>query len=125
MGVFGMQQIFDYDDACRDSVTVYREEGGEVSRTYHPRAYMEFERTENVDRTGSEQASGFLLVVPGPEQAVRPGDKVLLGEGPEVPEDAMKWWRTFIPAKVDNLAVVRKVDVKRWNGKAVHTEAGG
>ena len=45
--------------------------------------------------------------------------------GETVPDEAMKWWRSFIPAKVDGLVVVKYVDVKRFGGKTVHTEAGG
>ena len=111
---------------CNDVVTVYHEEGGEVTRTVHPRAYYDLKKVQNIDRTGSSESNGFLLVIPGGEQACRVGDKVMRGEGPEVPsEDALKWWRTFIPTKVDGLSVVKHVDVKTFGGKVVHTEAGG
>lgn len=113
-------------DLCNDTVTVYHEESGEITRTVHPRAFLDFKKTENVDRTGSSEANGFLLVAPGETQACHVGDKVMLGEGPEVPaEEQLKWWRSFIPAKVDGLVVVRYVDMKRFGGKIVHTEAGG
>lgn len=112
-------------DLCSQAVTVYREEGGSISRAVHERAYFDFKRTENVDKTGLEGASGFLLVIPGRELACRPGDKVFNGVGPEVPEDAAKWWRTFIPSKVDGLAIVKWADPKYWGGSMVHTEAGG
>lgn len=120
-----MPVISDYS-LCRDAVTVYHEEGGAVTRTVHPRAYLEHKKVENVDRTGSEESNGFLLVVPGESQACRVGDKVLLGEGPEVPADGqLAWWRSLVPARVDGLAVVRWVDRRRWGGRYVHTEAGG
>lgn len=119
-----MPLINDYS-LCNQTVTVYHEDGGQVARTVHPRAYLSFKRTENVDRTGSSEASSFLLVVPGGELACRTGDKVLLGVGPEVPEDAARWWRTFVPSKVDNLVVVRHVDPHYFGGRMVHTEAGG
>lgn len=112
-------------DLCNDTVTVYREEGGAVERTVYTKAYFEHKKTENIDRTGSEQSNGFLLVIPGDAQACRVGDKVILGEGPDVPDDAMRWWRSFIPARVDGLAVVKTVDVRRFGGANVHTEAGG
>lgn len=117
--------VFDYDRMCRQVVTVYHEEGGQVTRTVHRRAFLDFKRTENVEKIGNDEASSFLLVVPGDKPACRTGDKVLLGVGPQVPEDATKWWRTFIPSKVDNLVVVRWVDPKFWRGRMVHTEAGG
>ncbi len=121
----GMPLLNDYS-LCRDAVTVYHMEDGAVTRAVHTRAFLDSKRTENVDRTGSSEANGFLLVIPGPTQACQVGDKVMLGEGPAVPADAVAaWWRTFIPAKVDNLVVVGYVDVKRWDGAIVHTEAGG
>ena len=111
---------------CQDTVTVYHEENGAVTRTVHSPAFFDFKKTENVDRTGSSEANGFLLVIPGDSQACHVGDKVMLGEGAAVPaENVMTWWRSFIPAKVDGLVVVKYVDVKRWNGAIVHTEAGG
>lgn len=111
---------------CQDTVTVYHEENGEVTRTVHERAYLDFKKTENIDRTGSAESNGFLLVIPGDVQACYVGDKVMLGEGPQVPDaEVLKWWRTFIPTKVDGLVVVKYVDMKRWGGRYVHTEAGG
>ena len=124
-GLGGMPLLNDYS-LCRDVVTVYHEEGGEVTRTVFPRAFLDSRKTENVDRTGSSEANGFLLVIPGDVQACRVGDKVMRGEGPDVPEaDAPAWWRKFVPVRVDGLVVVKYVDVKRWNGAVVHTEAGG
>lgn len=121
---FFRESINDYR-LCNQTVTVYHEEGGEVTRTYHPKAYLDFKKTENTDRTGQSEANGFLLVIPGSTQAVRIGDKVFHGVGPEVPQDAQNWWRTFVPAKVDGLVVVKTVDCKYFGGKMVHTEAGG
>lgn len=113
-------------DLCNDSVTVYHAEGDAVTRAYFERAYFDCKKTENVDRTGSSEANSFLLVIPGDAQACRVGDKVVRGEGPAVPQDGvMQWWRSFIPAKVDELVVVKYVDVKRFGGSIVHTEAGG
>lgn len=120
-----MPLVNDYS-LCQDAVTVYHHEGGAVTRTVYPRAYLDSKKTENVDRTGSSEANGFLLVVPGSAQACHVGDKVMLGEGPAVPEsDVEAWWRSFIPSKVDGLVVVKYVDAKRWRGAIVHTEAGG
>ena len=111
---------------CNDTVTVYRFDGGAVTRTVHDKAFLDSKKTESVERTGSSEANGFLLVVPGTAQACHVGDKVYYGEGPEVPEtDVADWWRSFIPTKVDGLVVVKYVDVKRWGGQVTHTEAGG
>ena len=117
--------INDYS-LCQQTVTVYHMEGGTVTRTVYPKAYLEHKRAESVSRTGSAETNTFLLVIPSDMQACHVGDKVFDGEGPEVPEhDALSWWRSLIPTKVDGLVVVRNVAVRRWAGNIVHTEAGG
>ena len=63
-------------------------------------------------------------MIPGSEQAVYPGDKVLLGTGPEISSGDF-WAKEFIPSKVNGLVVVKYADPKCWNGEIVHTEAGG
>ena len=78
---------------------------------------------ETVSKTGSREATDFLLVIPGDFPAVSVGDKVLLGEGPEI--STREEWAAFIPAKVPGLVVIQYVDSKYWNGKMCHTEAGG
>lgn len=108
---------------CNQTVTVYHKDGDTYTRKVHENAFLDFKKTQSVDKTGSKEANSFLLVVPGPSQAVFVGDKVLLGEGPEI--TTREEWAAFIPAKVSGLVVVSYVDPKYWNGKIVHTEAGG
>lgn len=113
----------DYGKCCQ-TVTIYRQEGpGQYSRRVCHRAFLELRRGKELSKTGSAGENSFLLVIPGEEIPVRPGDKVLLGEGPEVlsRED----WAAFIPAKVPGLVVVGYVEPKYWRGKLCHTEAGG
>lgn len=113
-------------DLCNDTVTVYHYDSGSVSSAVYDKAYFDFKKTQNTDRTGSTEANGFLLVIPGDVQACRVGDKVLLGRGEDAPTDNVdSWWRSFIPAKVENLVVVKYADTKRFGGVIVHTEAGG
>lgn len=112
-----------YDLLCRQTVTVYRKEGEGYTRTVYPKAFLDFKKTQSVDKTGSKEANSFLLVVPGSSQAVFVGDKVLLGEGPEIAN--REEWAAFIPSKVSGLVVVSYVDPKYWDGELVHTEAGG
>lgn len=113
---------------CNQTVTTYRkmEENGNVTyrRTVHKKAFLDFKKTVSVDKLGATEATSFLLVIPGSEQAVYPGDKVILGDGPEIPSGEF-WSKEFIPAKVNGLCVVKHADPKYWNGKIVHTEAGG
>ena len=108
---------------CNQTVTVYHKDGDTYTRTVYERAFLDFKKTQAVDKTGSTEANSFLLVVPGVTQAVFVEDKVMLGVGPEVStRDA---WSALIPARVPGLVVVSYADPKYWNGKLVHTEAGG
>lgn len=109
---------------CDQTVTVYHREGaGEITRTVIRRAFLDSQKNMNVSRTGSAEANGFLLVIPGPTVACAVGDKVMRGEGPEVTTDAQ--WRELTPTKVEGLVVVKSVDPKWYGGELVHTEAGG
>lgn len=108
---------------CDQTVTVYHRVGDAITRTVHPRAFLDFKKTQTVDKTGSKEANSFLLVIPGDTQAVFVGDKVILGIGPEI--STMDEWRSFIPANVPGLVVVSYADPKYWNGTMIHTEAGG
>lgn len=108
---------------CNQTVTVYHKDEDKYTRTVYKNAFLDFRKTQTVDKTGSKEANSFLLVIPGSKQAVFTGDKVLLGVGPEITN--REEWSAFIPAKVNGLVVVSYVDPKYWNGKIVHTEAGG
>ena len=109
---------------CNQTVTVYHWDGGtEYTRKVFTDAFLDFKKTQNVDKTGSSEANSFLLVIPGSSVPVAVGDKVLHGEGPEIA--AREDWAAFIPAKVPGLVVVKWVDPKYWNSTVVHTEAGG
>lgn len=109
---------------CRQTVTVYRQEApGQYSRRVFRGAFLERRRQVETGRTGSAGESSFLLVIPGEEVPVRPGDKVLPGEGPEITD--REGWSALIPARVPGLVVVGYVEPRYWQGKLCHTEAGG
>lgn len=108
---------------CNQTVTVYHKDGDTITRAVYNRAFIDFRKTQTTDKTGSKEANSFLLVIPGDSQTVFVGDKVLLGEGPEI--TTAKEWTAFVPVKVPGLVVVDYVDPKYWNGEIVHTEAGG
>lgn len=108
---------------CNQTVTVYHKDGDTYTRTVYERAFLDFKKTQTVDKTGSKEANSFLLVIPGDIQAVFVGDKVLMGTGPKI--STRDEWAAFIPSKVPGLVVVSYADQKYWNGKIVHTEAGG
>lgn len=110
---------------CNQTVTIYHDNGNATyTRTVIEKgAFLDFKKTQNVDKTGSHEANAFLLVIPGASVPVSVGDKVLHGEGPEIA--TREAWAAFIPAKVEGLVVVKYVDPKYWHGSVVHTEAGG
>lgn len=109
---------------CNQTVTVYHKaDEGIYTRTVHRNAFLDYKKTQTVDKTGSKEANTFLLVLPGQEQLVFVGDKVLHGEGPEI--STREEWAAFVPAKVPGLVVVSYADPKYWMDKIVHTEAGG
>lgn len=127
---------------CDQTVTLYHAELGEefsCRRTVFHGAHLDSKKVQSVDRTGSREANSFLLVLPSgwqgrpvwaktaaegqPAFALAPGDKVLLGEGPEI-GDRVAWAR-FVPVSVPGLVVVKDLDVKYWRGQVCHIEAGG
>ena len=108
---------------CNQTVTVYHKDGDTYTRTVYEQAFLDFKKTQSVDKTGSKEANSFLLVIPGDTQAVFVGDKVMIGEGPEI--TTRDEWAAFNPKEVPGIAVVDYVDTKYWNGQIVHTEAGG
>lgn len=112
----------DYDILCNQVVTVYHKDGDTIIRKVYHKAFLDFKKTVSVDKLGASEATSFILVIPGSEQAVFPQDKVLMGTGPGV--DEVEWGK-FIPSRVAGLGVVSFADVKYWNGRIVHTEAGG
>lgn len=110
---------------CNQTVTIYHWDGASTytRKVIKDGAFLDFKKTQNVEKTGSEEVNSFLLVIPGASVPVAVGDKVLCGEGPEVA--SREEWAAFIPAKVEGLCVVKYVDPKYWRGSVVHTEAGG
>lgn len=109
---------------CNQTITAYHWDGGtNFTRKVIHTAFLDFKKTQNVDKTGSTEVNSFLLVIPGETVPVAVGDKVMLSEGPEI--STREDWASFIPAKVPGLVVVKYVDPKYWHGAVVHTEAGG
>ena len=112
---------------CNQFVTIYHQDAGNVTKTHVPFAFFDFRKNELVNRTGQTESNTFLLVIPKgknglSEQPVFNGDKVILGELGDI---TLEQWRELIPAKVPNMAVVKYVDPKYWQGEVIHWEAGG
>ncbi len=108
---------------CNQTVTVYHKDEDTYSRTVFKNAFLDHKKTQSVDKTGSKEANSFLLVIPGDSQSVFVGDKIFEGIGPKIEDRAA--WASFIPANVSGLVVANYADPKKWDGKIVHTEAGG
>lgn len=108
---------------CTQTVTVYHKDGDTYKWTVYNQAFLDFRKIETTSKTGNREANSFLLVIPGETVAVSVGDKVMLGEGPAV--SPREDWAKLIPATTPGLVVVQYVDPKYWQGRVVHTEAGG
>ena len=108
---------------CAQTVTVYHRDGDTYKRTVYNQAFLDFRKTETTSNTGNRESNSFLLVIPGDVVAVSVGDKVMIGEGPAM--STREDWAKLIPATTPGLVVVQYVDPKYWNGRVVHTEAGG
>ncbi len=96
---------------CCQTVTLYHPAQTEILRL---RVENCFYRYEDKD-TPTGFVRNFLLVVPA-GVPVTVGDRVLLGDGPEILPEA---WQGFVPAKVEGLGEVAYV--RPYEN---HTEAG-
>ena len=110
---------------CNQTVTLYHWDGkNEVTRRVIEKgAFLDFKKVQDVNKTGSTEVNGFLLVIPCEEVPVAVGDKVLHGEGPKIA--SREDWAGLIPSRVPRLVVVKWVDPKYWKDRLVHVEAGG
>jgi len=108
-------------EKCNQTVTVYHQNADKtITRTVYDKAFLDFRKNQNVNKTGSTETNSFLLVIPGASVALYSGDKAYLGTGP-----VTITWADFIPVKVPGLVVIKYVDPKYWNGSQCHVEAGG
>lgn len=61
---------------CDQTVTVYHWDGRQTyTRTVYDRAFLDFKKTQNVDKTGSHEVNSFLLVIPCDHQIIFPKDR--------------------------------------------------
>ena len=93
-----------------DTVTIYRETGGKVERIVVPSCRFEPEMEISQNILGDGRRVKCFLAVPG-GVALRPGDRVIGGEGPDLP-----------PADTVRLTTVRP---RYLHGSLHHTEALG
>ena len=105
---------------CQQTVTVYRKVGDAVVRRVAKNCYYRFEDCLTEDQQGLRFCRKCLLIQPGRE-ALRPGDRVLEGEGPVITADR---WDTFLPAAVPGLSQLAYAAPWHWEGEIQHWEAG-
>lgn len=108
---------------CNQTVTVYHCDGKTVTTTVHKNVFFEYKKTESVDKVGTSEKNAFLLVIPGKEQAVHVGDKILHGAGKAI--TTIEEWSKLVPANAEGLVVVKNAAPMYWRDRIVHTEAGG
>lgn len=126
---------------CNQTVTVYHQNApGDYTKAVYHNAFLDYKKTQNIDKTGSREVNSFLLIVPCSKKIVCVGDKVVFGapfsnprlfcgdkiiagEWPDI--NTREEWAAFIPAKVPGLVIAGYVDPKYWGGKMIHLEAGG
>lgn len=106
---------------CDQTVTLYRKNPEGILRLELFDCFFLWKDGVSYDRLGKQQERKFLLIQPGEEQLVFPGDRVFAGIGPEI---ALEDWNTFIPQAVDGLAQVAYAAPYYWQGQFCHTEAG-
>ena len=112
------------------TVTVYHPVAAKkrVDRFILREVFCQLGSREVPDAAGAKRGAAMLLVVPetertrfGTEYKLAAGDRVLLGDGPEV---AWADWGGFVPAEVDGLGVITYVLPLYLRGRLHHVEAG-
>lgn len=103
------------------TVTVYCLTDASVKRRVLHDCFFVWEDTLQEDEVGEHKDRKFQLIIPGPEQLVFTGDKVLPGIGPMI---TTQQWQAFVPAKVENLCEVAYASPRYFCGQLSHTEAG-
>lgn len=106
---------------CHQTVTVYRLRDGQVERCVLEGCSYTWQEAEIEDELGYRRETRFLLILPGAEQRIFLGDRILSGIGPEV---AAELWPEFVPVTVPTLAEAAYVKPVWLEGRIVHWEAG-
>ncbi len=103
------------------TVTVYRKVESGIERIEIPGCFLQWQEMTEFAQSGEQKQRKFLLVQPGEEQLVFPGDRVWEGVGPMVTAEN---WDRFIPALVTGLGETEYATAYHWQGKFCHIEAG-
>ncbi len=102
---------------CQMTVTVYHREG--LTRRVLNGVHYEFTSHREVVGGIAQVSRSMLLVIPG-DYRICPGDKVVLGIGPEITK-----WEDLTLETHDTLGLITSVQPRYYQGKLCHTEARG
>lgn len=115
-----MECPVDYSLCCQ-TVTVYRLAGDCVQRRVYKNAYLQMTDSSTFDAQGKQQERKLLLILPGQDVYLIPGDRVYDGIGPQI---TAQQWAGFIPVLTPGLGQIQYVRPYYWQGILCHTEAG-
>lgn len=104
---------------CRQTVTVYQKRGEEILRKLSEGSYFSASVSTPTEPYGKSRVKKFLLIIPGEEITLRPGDRIFAGIGPEEVQ-----WQAFVPAAVPEVFEVTFAKPCYWEGELSHWEAG-
>ena len=104
---------------CGQKVTIYRMGEGGLQRQVAEGCFYAYEDILIRGVAGERLERKFLLVMPGAEQRVFPGDRIYDGIGPEQVD-----WEQFLPACVPGLSEAQYARAYSLNGQICHWEAG-
>lgn len=99
---------------CTQTVTLYRRQEDTVQRTVLKNCFLQMRQKLETDLLGQQRVYAFLLIVPGEEQLVFPGDRLVEGIGPQT----LSWQQT------SGFPQVEYAEAYYWEGKLCHIEAG-
>lgn len=111
---------FDYSMCCQ-TVTAYRRGLEGVRRLVIPGCLWQEGELQQDDGLGTDRRGELSLTVAGYAD-IEVGDRVMLGEGPQVEAES---WIDFLIAYKSQLRVLKRVRPRRWIGRICHMEAGG
>lgn len=104
---------------CQQTVTVYQKKGEEISRQVAQTCYFSQSVSTPTQSYGKSKEKKFLLIIPGEEIPLQPGDRIFTGIGPETVD-----WQVFLPACIPEVFEVSFAKPCYWEGTLTHWEAG-
>ena len=104
---------------CDQTVTFYRKIGDEIHRKVADNCHLSCKVRIATEPHGKSMEKKFLLIIPGDEIPLLPGDRIFVGVGPMEVD-----WDRFVPAAVAELFEAGFAKACYWDGELTHWEAG-